>query len=110
MINVYIIVEMILRCLFNYRPPTGSGQNLRQTEGGELLWSKGGGQTGDSHQDGRCCCRTGHWQGRQDGKPPAPDTPFPAPFSCLPCYSSLQPLAIRLLLPPHITKFVFPGE
>lgn len=49
--------------------PPGSGQNLWQTEGRELLWAKGRSQTWDSHQDGSCCCRKSDWQGRQDGEP-----------------------------------------
>lgn len=98
-----ITVEMILRWMFNYLSLTGSGQNLWQTEGGELFRSKGGSQTGDSHQDGRCRCREGHWQGRQDGK--QPDTLFSLPFRYLPCHSTLLPSARRLLRPPHVTTF-----
>lgn len=47
----------------------GSRQNLRQTEGREFLWTKGRGETGDPHQDGRRRRRKGHRQGRQNCKP-----------------------------------------
>lgn len=52
--------------------PSGSGPNLRQTEGREFLWAKGGGQTGDPHQDGGHRRGESHWQGRQDGELAAP--------------------------------------
>lgn len=61
-----------LHCWTLWLRPEGSGQNLRQTEGREFLWTKGRGETGDPHQDGRCCSRKGHWQGRQDCKQAEP--------------------------------------
>ena len=52
--------------LHHLRP--GSGQDLRQAEGGELLWAEGGGEAGDPHQGGGGGGGQGHRQGGQDGR------------------------------------------
>ena len=61
----------VIAALFEHAPPpppSGSGQDLRQAEGGELLWAEGGGEAGDPHQGGSGGGRESHRQGRQDGR------------------------------------------
>lgn len=66
---VILSANCLLKLLFALlNASEGSGQNLRQTEGREFLWTKGRGETGDPHQDGGGGGGKGHWQGRQDCK------------------------------------------